>query len=118
MSKSKSAKLRSSKPATARKRPTPKPSIEELADALANIGGDLVNHPPHYMRGGLECVDIVEAMAEGWEPQTALRLGQAVQYVFRHAHKGNHRDGTQDLKKAIWWIQREIDARDDAAALI
>lgn len=89
----------------------PAPRAPLRVFAATEPEADNVNHPPHYKRGGLECVDIVEAMADGWEPQTALRLGQAVQYVFRHAHKGHHDDGTQDLRKAIWWIQREIDAR-------
>lgn len=68
---------------------------------------DMVNHPPHYVRGGVECVDLVEATVTGWSPQTAVRLGQAQQYIFRHAHKG---EPVRDLKKAIFWIQREIDA--------
>ncbi len=74
---------------------------------ITTLKADLVNHPPHYIRGGVECVDMVEATVTGWSPQTALRLGQAQQYIFRHAHKG---EAVRDLKKAIFWIQREIDA--------
>ena len=26
------------------------------------MAGDLVNHPPHYNKGDIECIDAIEAM--------------------------------------------------------
>lgn len=62
---------------------------------------DLVNHPPHYMsKNGLEVIDVIEA----WELN--FRLGCAVKYILRSDKKNA---AIQDLKKCIWYLQREID---------
>lgn len=62
--------------------------------------GGAVNHPPHYNKhpSGVECIDIIE-----WLP---FNLGNAVKYVWRAGEKGNE---IQDLEKARWYLEREID---------
>jgi hypothetical protein len=60
---------------------------------------DMVNHPPHYKRGGIETIDVVEAWGLGY------RLGNAVKYISRAGHKGH---ALEDLKKARWYLDREI----------
>jgi len=59
---------------------------------------DMVNNPPHYKRNGIEVVDVIEAF------ELNYRLGNAVKYVLRHVGKG----GVEDLKKAQWYLSREI----------
>lgn len=61
---------------------------------------DLVNQPPHYTVGGIETIDFIEAK------QLNYNLGNAVKYISRASHKGNKR---QDLEKAAWYLQREIE---------
>ena len=61
---------------------------------------DPVNHPPHYTHGGIEVIDAIEAWGLGYH------LGNVVKYVARAKHKGNY---LQDLQKAQWYLQREID---------
>jgi hypothetical protein len=60
---------------------------------------DPVNHPPHYNAhpSGVECIDVVEHMN--------FNLGNAVKYVWR---AGLKTDVVEDLKKARWYIDREI----------
>lgn len=60
---------------------------------------DNVNHPPHYTKhpSGIECIQITEHMT--------FNLGNAVKYIWRSNHKQNTRE---DLEKAIWYINREI----------
>lgn len=60
---------------------------------------DLVNHPSHYNASpsGVECIDVVEHMP--------FCLGNAVKYVWRAGLKG---DALTDLKKARWYLDREI----------
>ena len=62
---------------------------------------DAVNHPPHY--GGkdnpYETVRVIEAWALGFN------LGNTVKYLSRAGKKG---DRLEDLKKAAWYLQREI----------
>jgi hypothetical protein len=64
---------------------------------------DLVNHPAHYNRCGIEADDVVEA----WNLN--YRLGNVVTYVLRAEFKGA---ALMDLKKARWFLDREIQRRE------
>jgi hypothetical protein len=61
---------------------------------------DRVNHPPHYNGhpSGVECIQVVEWMT--------FNLGNAVKYIWRADLKGNQ---IEDLKKARWYLDREIE---------
>lgn len=63
---------------------------------------DPVNNPPHYTGhpSGIECIQITEHMG--------FNLGNAVKYVWRADLKGN---AIEDLRKAVWYIEREIAKR-------
>lgn len=67
---------------------------------------DLVNHPPHYTAGRMECIDAIEAMTgqPGWSPTVGYLLGNVLKYLWRHAHK----DGVTSLRKARWYLDRAI----------
>lgn len=60
---------------------------------------DNVNHPPHYKShpSGVECIQITEHLN--------FCLGNAVKYIWR---AGLKKDAVEDLKKAVWYINREI----------
>ena len=62
---------------------------------------DPVNRPAHYTVGGIETIDFIEAK------ELNYRLGNVVKYVARAAHKA---DALLDLKKARWYLDREIAA--------
>ena len=78
------------------------------SDFVASIEGakdskqqpDMVNHPPHYTVNGIEVIDVIENYKLNY------RLGNVVKYVLRSDLKGNR---LQDLKKALWYLQREIE---------
>ena len=61
---------------------------------------ETVNHPPHYKShpSGIECIQITEHMN--------FNLGNAVKYIWRSGAKGKQ---IEDLKKAMWYINREIE---------
>lgn len=61
---------------------------------------EAVNHPSHYNTGKIEVIDFIE------DQNLNFCLGNAVKYISRSAHKKNAKE---DLKKAVWYIQREID---------
>ncbi|MCA9173062.1 MAG: DUF3310 domain-containing protein [Planctomycetales bacterium] len=61
---------------------------------------DPVARPHHYTFGGIEVIDAIEAWSLGFH------LGNVVKYVARAAHKGNY---LEDLRKARWYLQREIE---------
>jgi len=66
------------------------------------VTSDLINHPPHYTShpSGVECITITEHMG--------FNLGNALKYIWRADLKGNDLD---DLRKAAWYVQREIERR-------
>ena len=65
-----------------------------------------VDHPPHYAFSAIEPIDAIEA----W--QLGFHLGNAVKYIARAEHKGR---AVEDLKKARWYLDREIERRAKAA---
>lgn len=80
-------------------------SYSMLYDEVLNGEPDPVNHPKHYTSNpnGIECIDVVEHMT--------FCLGNAVKYLWR-ADENNpqtkHSEAETDLRKAIWYIEREI----------
>lgn len=62
---------------------------------------DAVNHPDHYKFGGIETIDFIEAKKLGYN------LGNAVKYLSRAGKKDPNKH-VEDLKKAVFYIQREI----------
>jgi hypothetical protein len=111
------AKIKRSKPAEALPGPKDRDGFvyrwvntnalsEEAKDALASKlitmeepVSDPVNHPAHYKTGGIETIDFIEAK------ELNYNMGNAVKYISRAEHKGNKR---QDLEKAVWYINREL----------
>ena len=63
---------------------------------------EAINHPDFYNQGSIEVID---AIAE-WKLNFAL--GNIVKYVARVDHKG---DALEDLKKALWYLNYEIERR-------
>lgn len=64
---------------------------------------DLVNQPPHYNQGGVECIEAIKASMSAEEFQGYLK-GNAMKYLWRYRHK----NGVQDLQKANWYNNRLI----------
>lgn len=66
---------------------------------------DPVNHPQHYTDhpSGVECIEITEHMG--------FCLGNAVKYIWRADLKHN---AIEDIKKAIWYLEREVAKRQGA----
>jgi hypothetical protein len=62
---------------------------------------DAVNHPAHYKVGGIETIDFIEAKKLNYN------IGNVVKYLTRADHKGNK---LEDLRKAQWYLTREINA--------
>ena len=64
---------------------------------------DLVNHPPHYTDGSIECIDAIEAQLTPEEYRGYLK-GNCAKYTWRERHKG----GTESLRKARFYLDRLI----------
>lgn len=76
-----------------------KPRRGRPAKQLSSSSHDPVNSPTHYTTGGIETIDYIEAK------QLNYHLGNVVKYVSRAGKKGAT---LEDLKKAKWYLDREI----------
>ena len=76
-------------------------AIKATEDAMSDDNKpDLVNHPPHYTQhpSGVECIQVTEHFN--------FCRGNAIKYIWRAGEKGSE---IEDLKKAAWYINREIE---------
>ena len=77
--------------------------MAEIKDQFGKRHGmpDMVNHPPHYNKGDIECIDAIRAMLDPVEMRGYLR-GTSLKYRWRYLYK----DGMQDIEKAEWYEKR------------
>lgn len=66
---------------------------------------DPVNHPAHYTDGKYETINYIEQEGFGFH------LGNAVKYISR-AGKKDPEKKIEDLKKAVWYINRAMESND------
>jgi hypothetical protein len=78
------------------------------------VNHDPVNHPSHYTSADaacpecgrtIECIDVTQGMN--------FCLGNAVKYIWR---SGLKHDSIEDLRKAAWYVAREITRLSKAAS--
>jgi hypothetical protein len=77
-------------------------AMKSVRERTGTLPMDMVNHPSHYTAGGIETIDFIEAK------QLNYHLGQVIKYVTRAEYKNNF---LEDLKKAQWYLNREIENR-------
>ncbi len=70
---------------------------------------DMVNHPPHYTSGRIECIDALRACL-GDDHFVSHCKATAMKYLWRAGKKG---EPVQCMEKAIWYIQKAIDTLND-----
>lgn len=75
--------------------------MSELYDSAMAAGRkqEAVNNPKHYNVGKIETIDFIE------DQKLGFNLGNSIKYICRAEHKGKK---VEDLKKAIWYLEREI----------
>lgn len=71
-------------------------------------GADMVDHPAHYTRGGVECIDAIRS-ALGERGFVDHCRACAIKYAWRSPHKGAE---AEDLRKAAWYLSRAADELD------
>ncbi len=62
---------------------------------------EAINHPSHYADGKIEVIDFIE------DKKLNFNLGNVVKYVARAGKKDKSKE-LEDLKKALWYLEREI----------
>jgi len=71
---------------------------------------DMVEKPEHYVAGGIETIDYIQAKLTP-EQYRGYLLGQVMKYTSR---AGKKHDELEDLRKAQWYLARLIDLGDPA----
>tara|TARA_R100000808_G_scaffold23384_2_gene51843 strand:+ start:7734 stop:8132 length:399 start_codon:yes stop_codon:yes gene_type:complete len=70
---------------------------------------DMVNHPKHYNKHGVECIDAIRATLTDDEFRGYCK-GNVLKYTWRERYK----NGLEDLQKAQWYLERVVnDIRQD-----
>lgn len=67
--------------------------------------GDNVNHPDHYTRGGIECIQAIKASMDSDGFQDYCK-GNVLKYIWRWRQKG----GIEDLRKAQVYLGWLVDS--------
>lgn len=80
--------------------------MKSNADAtIYECDDKMVSHPDHYQSNkGLEVIDVLEAFTDGLQGIEATDTGNVLKYMCRWKKK----NGLQDLKKAMWYLQHLI----------
>lgn len=71
-----------------------------LTSKMTESINDAVQHPSHYTDGKIEVIDYIE------DKKFNYHLGNAIKYISRAGKKDDY---VQDLNKAAWYINREIE---------
>jgi len=76
--------------------------INNMKDYLPICGiAEAINHPSHYADGKIEVIDFID------DKKLNFNLGNVVKYVARAGKKDKSKE-LEDLKKALWYLEREI----------
>jgi len=80
--------------------------VQEHMPVMPTQGNDPVLHPSHYTKGGVECIQAIEASMTP-EAFRGYCKGNALKYIWRYEDKG----GVESLQKARvylnWLIRAE-----------
>ena len=79
-------------------------ACENAENECCEVENDMVNHPSHYIQGGIECIDALKAATVSKTGIEAVCTANAIKYLWRYEEK----NGVEDVKKARWYIDRLI----------
>lgn len=69
---------------------------------------DMVNEPPHYNQGDVECIDAIQS-ALGLDGFIAFLRGQVIKYAWRCELKGS----AEDAKKLGWYNAKLVESLEE-----
>lgn len=78
------------------------PPLGDPTTVLGTRQADMVNQPPHYTQGDIECIDAIRS-ALTHEQFAGFLRGQVLKYTWRMGFKGAP---IEDTEKAGWYLGR------------
>lgn len=70
---------------------------------------DVINHPSHYTQGGIECIDAMKSAFGAAQLAVYCKIA-AFKYIWRCEYK----NGAEDVKNAIWYLNKFLELKGDA----
>lgn len=83
--------------------------IEETKAERIGTDKEMINHPPHYTVGKVECIDAIESATTCLQGIEAVCTANIIKYVWRWKFK----NGVEDLEKAKWYLNKLIEKKKD-----
>jgi hypothetical protein len=83
--------------------------VSEGNEAIYEPVHNEVNHPKHYCKGGIECIDVIKVCTEGLVGMEAVCTANIIKYIFRWKDK----NGLTDVKKCKWYVERLIKEKEN-----
>ena len=77
---------------------------KQIQDGTLTEAVDMVNHPTHYTKTSIECIDAM-IETQGVEAVKAFCVCNAFKYLWRH----NRKNGDEDIKKASWYLNKAVE---------
>lgn len=93
---------KTAKPKAAKKAAPRKARAKQVTVEIEEV--DEVNHPPHYLVGGIEVIDYIKAKLTPEEFRGYLK-GNVIKYISR----ADHKNGIVDWNKADWYVDRYVE---------
>lgn len=84
-------------------------ALENNTRETKEVELDNVNHPTHYNKGTMECLDVIKACLSDSEFKGFLK-GNVLKYMYRKGDKG---DALEDLNKACWYAKKLMEQEKD-----
>ena len=81
---------------------------EPMHEQKSETENDVVNNPSHYTQGGIECIDAMESAFGSDELAVYCKIA-AFKYIWRCELK----NGSEDVKKAIWYLNKFLELEAD-----
>lgn len=78
--------------------------LEQDLNECIGHGVDVVNHPSHYTKGRIECIDAIDSATTGKSGVEAVCVANVIKYLWRYEEK----NGLEDVKKAKWYLNKLI----------
>ena len=79
-------------------------TVEQDLNECIGQDFDVVNHPSHYTKGNIECIDAIDSATTGKSGIEAVCVANIIKYLYRYEEK----NGIEDVKKAKWYLNKLI----------
>jgi hypothetical protein len=83
-------------------------SYKNMAEKEASKIDEMVEEPPHYNMGSIQCIDAIEESMGSTAFEGYLK-GNVLKYLWRYTYK---KKALEDLKKAKWYLDKLIEQKE------